>query len=172
MSTSTNFGKEVTDKYILDRGDIKTIIDVGPGRGTYARNIKQHSSQHTWIGIEIWEPYIKDFQLNKWYNKIIVGDIRNVEFPQGDLVIFGDVLEHLEKDDALRVLRRALPLFRHVIVAIPLGEMKQERVTGNIYETHRSIWSQADLEAVCSWDIICRYKFTEESHYGIFIRKT
>ena len=61
-----------------------------------------------------------------------------------DLVIIGDVIEHFEKDDGLRLLRVLLADNRNVLVLTPSFFFDQE-MPGRPYETHRSLWSRADF---------------------------
>ena len=74
------------------------ILDVGPGAGTYFDLLSDLGYQIDCI--EIWEPYIFQFNLHKKYNKVIVGDIRDFDFSEYDYIIMGDVLEHSTFDEA------------------------------------------------------------------------
>ena len=61
------------------------------------------------------------------YDDVFVGDIRELVPAQAslkpyDVILFGDVLEHLPKRDAVRLLRNSVALaMKLVIVRIPLG---------------------------------------------------
>ena len=58
-------------------------------------------------GVEIWEPYITKYNLVNKYNNIIVRDVREHDDFNYDLVIFGDVLEHMSEEDAIKVWEKA-----------------------------------------------------------------
>ncbi len=113
----------------------KRVCDVGPGRGTWARFIRQIGKSFV-QAIEAWEPYVEQFGLKRWYNQIIIGDVRKVKFDKGDLIIFGDILEHLPLEDVLPLVRRAAKTFRYMIINAPLGKYPQDDLGGNPYERH------------------------------------
>lgn len=55
-----------------------------------------------------------------------------------DLAIFGDVLEHLPRNEIYRALDTSLKSFAHVIVVAPLHELFQGELYGNMLEVHRT----------------------------------
>jgi len=61
-----------------------------------------------------------------------------------DLVILGDVIEHLTKEDGLILIRTLLAQNRHVIVTTPLDFFDQE-IGDNTYERHLSLWTRSDF---------------------------
>lgn len=75
-----------------------------------------------------------------------------------DHVTIMDVIEHLEKDDAVKLLQHALTLARKsVTVYTPLGFFEQEPVGvdawgmhGCEWQRHRSGWTQDDFDG---WEI-------------------
>lgn len=107
------------------------ICDVGPGEGTYYNLL---GSNFDWTGVEIWHDTV-EFLKNK-YNKIYEADIRNFNYPEDyDLIIFGDILEHLSIEDAQRVLKEARKHTKAIMVAVPYC-LKQGSLYGNKAETH------------------------------------
>lgn len=76
------------------------ILDVGAGGGTYYKLL---GPQYNWTAVEIWKEsaeYIKQF-----YNTVYQIDIRDFQYQEDyDLIIFGDILEHLSVEDAKKVL--------------------------------------------------------------------
>ena len=86
--------------------DIKTALDVGPGYGTYHRMLGDLIP--TMDAVEAWEKYIRRHRLRARYRMVHHCDIR--DYTAGfdyDLIIFGDILEHLSRDDAMTVWARA-----------------------------------------------------------------
>jgi hypothetical protein len=87
------------------------------------------------------------------YDEVLIGDIRDVVPRRAservyDAIVFGDVLEHLPKDDALVLLRKATMLAaRTVIVRLPLGDgwRKEGREEP---DHHRSTWHAEDFAHV------------------------
>lgn len=97
----------------------------------------------TWDALEIHEPYVDKYQLKSKYEKIIIGDYR-LEYgalPPYDVVLFGDVLEHMPHFDALLSWHLARQRSRAVIASIPLGDCPQGASEGNEHEAHVSTWS-------------------------------
>ncbi len=163
MPCSEHFGKDIIKKWLDSRKDIKTIVDVGPGQGTYPKIL---GPKYKYTGIEIWAPYIDEFNLHDLYDKLIIADVRYVVWPRGDCVIFGDVLEHLVKEDAIKVLKVAEKKYNHVVISVPIGLYMQGGSHGNKYEAHLSSWEFEELQSLFK-----DYKVKEKiEHIGIFIK--
>lgn len=161
-------GKEQIKQFVQKHLDIKKIVDVGAGSGTYRTLI---GDGYEWTAIEIWEPYVERFNLTQLYKKIVIGNVFELfkinSFPSGDCIIFGDVLEHLVKEEALVVLQKALENYKHVIVSIPIGEWTAQEHYGNKYELHISTWSFKELEDLYEW----KYKqFFGKNSIGVFCK--
>jgi SAM-dependent methyltransferase len=62
-----------------------------------------------------------------------------------DLVILGDVIEHLEKVDGERLLEQLRARNGCVLVNTPRIWFEQDAIAGNPFERHRSFWSAADF---------------------------
>lgn len=159
MPGSVKHGKQNIKEFVHSLKDVKTIVDVGPGSGTYAELL---GDKYKYIGIEIFEDYIERFDLDSLYEDIIIADIYDIAsdkvFPKGDLIIFGDVLEHLNKRKAQEVLDRALITYKHVVVSIPLGKYPGAVHYGNIHEKHISTWSFEEVKERGKWELALRAK--------------
>lgn len=147
-------GKSEIREWINSKSDIKVIIDVGCGEGTYPKLL---GNKYEYIGIEIWEPYVEKFGLQDLYKEIILSDVRLCSLPEGDCIIFGDILEHLPKKDALKVLTEAGEKYKHLVLSIPISMKKGEIVSGKIHygnpnEAHVSSWLFVELEKMFKWD--------------------
>jgi len=160
-SSSTKGKREIFDWFIEQEG-IKTIVDVGCGSGTYPKLL---GKKYYWIGVEIFERYVEQFSLNSIYNEVILGDILNVDLPEADCIIFGDVLEHLEKHEAVGLIKKANEKYGHIVISIPL-EYYQGEYMGNIYEIHKSIWTWEELLKVIP-ESFMRVKF---DNIAVFIK--
>lgn len=123
-------------------------VDIGPGQGTYA-DLLRKDHKGFWIGLEAWAPYVNEFKLRKKYDRIIVSDVRHVDFATvhhgPDLVIAGDVIEHMAKEEVEVVLRKLQAWAKNVIVSIPLGHHPQSAYQGNWFETHQSEWTHEQV---------------------------
>src|SRR5580698_11377358 len=96
------------------------VVDVGPGVGTYAKLLAGPDLKRI-VGIEVWEPYIHTYRLQNYYDELIIGDVRTVPIPATDVVILGDVAEHMTTDEALEVWRRCAEAARRAVyLSIPI----------------------------------------------------
>jgi len=145
MPGSWREGKRAIAIYLrclFGAGEEVRILDVGPGEGTYARLLRPALPKAEFICLEIFEPYRERFGLDKLYDRVIIGDARTYEpdFP-ADVVIFGDVLEHMAREEALDVLRRHCARARAVVVSVPIVPFPQGAIGGNPHEVHRDQWT-------------------------------
>jgi hypothetical protein len=66
-----------------------------------------------------------------------------------DLVIFGDVLEHMARGDAVDLLRKAEAAGAwNILVSLPIVEAPQGEVDGNPHEEHLHHWDASDMDGV------------------------
>lgn len=117
-----------------------SVVDVGPGEGTYGRMFRRLYRRPYLIGIEAWKPYVQRFDLTTVYDLVIQRDIRELtihEWPRTDVVILGDVLEHMTVQEAQRVWSLARSsAHKAVYLSIPIVRSPQGAVHGNPFETH------------------------------------
>jgi hypothetical protein len=119
-----------------------TVVDIGAGCGTYAQLMRPaHAGR--WTAIEAWEPYASRFDLVDHYDEIRIADARDLGSPafDADLVIAGDVLEHMAYADARGLIARIKQTAHNVIVSIPVLHLDQGDVFGNPYERHIDHWT-------------------------------
>lgn len=116
----------------------KRILDIGIGAGDYAPLIKEAFPEVYLIGVDVWEEYKTD----QWnlYDEIIIGDMRELDFPVVDLTLFIDSLEHIEKEDAYKVLGK---LKNDALISIPINYIQPDNV--DFYDKHRSEWTINDF---------------------------
>ncbi len=139
MPMSSTEGKSWIKDHVealATRGGRLSILDIGPGVGTYAK-LLAGSSVSTITGIEIYEPYVTTYRLDRYYDDIIIGDARSVELPAVDVVILGDVAEHMTESEALALWDRAsLAAARAMYLSIPIVHYPQGEIEGNPHEHH------------------------------------
>ena len=99
--------------------DPRTILDVGAGAGVYAEMLRPVSNAHI-TAYEVWEPYIYQFQMLKKYDAVSLGDIRECKNFDYDVVILGDIIEHMSADDAKSLWARISREARSIILSIPI----------------------------------------------------
>lgn len=124
------------------------IMDVGAGPGKWGRILKGVAAERI-DAIEVWQPYIEKYELAKIYNRVYCLDARLFhEWHFYDVIIMGDVLEHMPKDDARLMVERMLGEHPIVCLSIPVTNCPQEgEPFGNPYEAHVAQWSHEELLA-------------------------
>jgi tetratricopeptide (TPR) repeat protein len=154
MPSSSGRGKQWIDrqvKKLKDIIEIKNVLDIGVGCGTYKDRYNFLLKDAFWTGIEIWPNYISKYNLNEKYQKIINEDARKFDFSNlenQNIVFAGDVLEHMTKDDAVFLVDNILKNADSLIVSIPIIHMPQGVYEGNPYEEHiKDDWSDEEFRS-------------------------
>jgi len=130
----TFFKSEVRDWFIQNVPTNKKILDVGPGQGTYSMLLKHVG--YKMDAVEIWEPYVEQFNLKDKYDNVHVGNIMEFLIDGYDFIILGDILEHLSVEDGQRLINHISTLGKECLVAIPYTMEQDGEEYGNVYETH------------------------------------
>ncbi|GGX98475.1 class I SAM-dependent methyltransferase [Streptomyces fructofermentans] len=134
-----------------------TVTDIGPGNGTYARLMRPAYRGVWWTAIEIHKPYVRKYKLTATktrldaYDEIHTIDARTApdHLFHRDLVIAGDVLEHMPRQDAVDLVHRIHAAGAwHILVSVPIVESIQGETEGNPHETHLHQWDQDDMDQV------------------------
>lgn len=113
-----------------------TVLDIGPGVGTYAKLLAGPAVAHI-TGLEIWEPYVHTYRLHDYYDEVVVGDARTTDLPVVDVIVMGDVAEHMTEPEALALWERAGAAARRaVFLSIPIVHYPQGHLEGNPHEHH------------------------------------
>ena len=146
MPTSSWDGRRwVTDR--MADTQVATVIDVGPGEGTYSILGRHLIWWAVWYGVEIFEPYVERFGLGEKYDHVVVADIRDWKPELSDyLVIFGDVLEHLPKADAVALIERHKDTATEIMVSVPIVYSPQGACHGNDHEAHVHHWEFDEMD--------------------------
>lgn len=145
MPTSDQENKDVVVRWYKALRP-RSVLDIGAGAGTYSKLI-QDKGRARWIALEAWTPYIKRYKLADKYDQVIVADARYLDYGliSADLVIAGDVLEHMNKDEAKRCIDRFKQHSKAVIISIPLLHLDQDAYMGNWFEEHKDHWGYEEM---------------------------
>jgi 2-polyprenyl-3-methyl-5-hydroxy-6-metoxy-1,4-benzoquinol methylase len=144
----------------------KTVLDIGPGEGIYGKIVRKYSpSTEKLVGVEIWGPYIESFRLREFYDEVWVCDARLYSDFKYDLVILGDVLEHMSKEDAIALWNKISKQAKYALISIPITHFHQDAANGNPYETHvKEDWTTKEvLDSFHS--IILKHEFSITGTY-------
>jgi len=139
MPVSHDILKSDIRVYFRNHVDIsKRILDIGAGVGTYSKLLR--GMGYKMDGMEIWLPYVVEYKLNELYDNVIIGNVMNYDISNYDVIIMGDILEHLSVEDGLSLMKRIEDKGQMCIVAVPY-KLEQGVCHGNEYEMHK----QSDL---------------------------
>ncbi len=157
----------------------KSVLDVGCGFGLWGFLCRMHldvwdgrihpGQWRTRIdGIELFEPYIQAHQ-RALYSNLMIADIRDVvdTLEDYELIIAGDVIEHLDKTAGEAVLEKLYArAARALLVNIPIGPgWDHPEQYGNPGELHRSQWECSDFTHYPCEITLARFEFGD---YGTF----
>lgn len=143
----------------------RRILDVGCGFGKYGVLLREYLTPTPRVdGIELWEPYVEPHRLRGIYEQLHVGDALHLPrktLDDYDMVMMGDVIEHMDKQSALAFLGRVRGA---VVVATPVVFFQAGNDELPPTECHVSHWSRADFEGTGRLD------HYEESYGAIIAR--
>ena len=130
---SYGYGKPEALAWVLEnfRPD-DTALDVGACNGVWYDLLGNYLKMDA---VEIFWPNIIVHDLPAKYEQVIYGNILDYKYEWYDLIIFGDVIEHMTVEDAKKVLAYAWPRCKDMIVAVPY-EYEQDEIYGNKWEKH------------------------------------
>jgi predicted TPR repeat methyltransferase len=132
-------------RFILQQNP-KRIVDVGCGFGKFGLLCREYLEclkngvflSKDWkvhlTAVEVFPAYVQDHH-RAIYDDIIFADVSNPNFlfPKADLVIFGDVLEHIPTWES--VISK-VPSSCDIVIAVPDGPDPQDPAFGNEHERH------------------------------------
>lgn len=130
----------------LERGT-GSMLDVGCGQGGPIEYIRGRRRLFA-VGADIFLPYLRYHLTSGAYDGLVRCDVRKLPFGPGtfDVVFCGEVLEHLEEGEGLRLLASMESVARQqVIITTPVGHCHQHAYDGNEYQAHRSAWTPRAL---------------------------
>jgi len=142
---------------ILTRLGPQRVLDIGCGFGKYGVLLREYLDiwkgrlepqdwRLTLVGIEAFSHYrnpIHDFV----YSTVHYGEAQKIlpKLGEFDVILMADVIEHLEKPQALQLVIECFAHSPVVIISTPIGFYPQGEICGNPHEIHRSLWTQIDF---------------------------
>jgi hypothetical protein len=148
----------------VDQARPRRLLDVGPGHGKAAVLLREYLAVVPDVidAVEAWAPYIGAFGLETLYDHVYAGDVCAETWTRDgvtisarerlghyDVVLLGDVIEHIPTDAAMSLLTR-IP--GRVVICTPTNFFDND--PSHIHpptEKHVSLWTQQHWELVsCS----------------------
>lgn len=168
---------------LIRKLDPSSILDVGVGFGRWGILFREFLEiwdggryngkwQRVIDGVEIYPGYIKEYH-KYFYSEIFTENAAAYLERTGkhyDLINFGDVIEHLDKEDGKRMIEIALRKGNYVLINIPIGNnWAQEGTDENPYEEHKSIWYNNDFTGFKHHKIKTFYDLAQREYSVILI---
>ncbi|MEK7550207.1 MAG: glycosyltransferase [Patescibacteria group bacterium] len=128
----------------------KTILDVACGGGLPMQVLKEKIKFKFVHGVDLFKPYINECRRKGIHDSYSLADVRNLPFENKsfDIVIALQVLEHIRKDESLRVLDNLEKIAKkQVIISMPIGRTFHPAVDGNRLQLHKSGFMPDELIA-------------------------
>lgn len=107
-----------------------SILDVGACDAAWRKYLLEYENMDCVEAFKFNWVYCK-----MWYRQAFLSDVKDLEYDHYDLIIFGDVIEHMDVETAQKVIEYAWPRCNDMIIAVP-WEFKQGELYGNPYERH------------------------------------
>ena len=95
------------------------------------------------VGADIFRPYLLNTQPVKSYETYVLCDVLANPFLEKsvDVVVLGSIIEHLSKDDGLRLISLCERIaMKRIIAVVPNGFCPQDMYDGNVHQKHLSYW--------------------------------
>lgn len=150
--------------------DCNSVLDVGCGHSSLIGIIRRKFRSE---GIDIYKKNIIESKRKKLHDNYTLGDIKKLaklyKKKSFDACVAIDVIEHFNKQDALRLIKDMEAIARKkVIILTPNGFYEQHAFDGNPHQIHKSGWAKTDLGKLGYTVYGLRgLKFLRDDHAGI-----
>ena len=125
-----------------------TILDVACGPGIPMYTLNRHKKYQV-TGVDLFEEYLNIVKNYGVYHAVVQSDIRKMPFQDGsfDAVNALHIIEHLEKEEGVKFMAELERIARRkVIIATPVGFLKQGGYDNNDLQEHKSGWEPEEFE--------------------------
>jgi len=124
------------------------ILELGAGRYSY---LKQIDNSLEITAIDLFEPSIQYAKENKIYDYYIKGNVNKLTDyipPKSfDAVVAFDLIEHLSKEDGLRLINNMIIVAKQqIIIYTPNGFLPQPSFNNNPFQEHISGWTYDEMK--------------------------
>lgn len=153
----------VKEHMIINLENNIKILDIGAGCGTYSHLIRENFPNLD--GVEIFEPYIDQFELRKKYNNLYNTNVLDMDLSQWDYFIMGDVVEHMSVMEAKNLIEKLHSADKLMLIAVPYN-YEQGVEFNNVHEVHQQpdLTKEIFLERYPCMRFLCG-----DDKYGYFV---
>ena len=151
---SYDYGKADVCRWIRDNFTISaTILDMGACDGKWRYLLPEYKNMDA---VEAYRPFYRKLGEKRIYRNLWHADARTFEYQHYDLIIFGDIVEHMSPEDAKKMLDYAKPRCWDMIIAVPYL-YPQDAGNGNKYDIHVQDDLTAELfeERYPGYSVLC-----------------
>jgi ubiquinone/menaquinone biosynthesis C-methylase UbiE len=131
------------------RMDDGAILDVGCGTGTFGIVLTavRRTKKPFLVGCDIYEPYLRMLPPNI-YDGVVQASATHLPFRDRSFnnVVSIAVIEHLEKENGVRMLEEMERVAKKLIVIMTAKGFIPKTADDNPFQTHRSGWSSKDFK--------------------------
>lgn len=125
-----------------------SVLDLGCGSWSPLQKIKKTFFS---VGIDIYPPAIENSKKQKTHDQYKKMDVLQVnkffKKKSFDAVVALDLIEHLKKEDSLKLLKEMEKIAKEkIIILTPNGFTKQDPYEDNLYQIHQSGWTTNEFK--------------------------
>ena len=121
--------------------EVRSVLDVGCGKGTMGAMLRLYRRPRRIVGIDICDEYLDFVKAEGSYTDLLRMDLTRSDLPfddgEFDVVICIDVLEHLEKEEAMKVVQEMERVGKHVVISTGGKPEPQDDFDENPYQRHK-----------------------------------
>lgn len=131
--------------------NVKTVLDIGCGDGRLMNKVNKDKKYEV-TGVDLYKPYLNKAKKTGVYKRLVKSDLRKLKFSSKsfDVVLASQVVEHLTKKDASKLINRLEDIAKHkVIITTPNGFVKYDPFDvkdNNKLQKHKSGWTIQEME--------------------------
>jgi SAM-dependent methyltransferase len=131
--------------------DCDSLLDVGCGANSPIQFLPRRAGHS--VGVDLFEPWIAKSETAAIHDEYVAGDALDLDtiFQPGsfDGVLALDLIEHLTKEDGLRLLAMMERLARKkTVVFTPNGFLEQHETEDNALQVHKSGWTAKEMRSL------------------------
>lgn len=126
-----------------------SVLDVGCG----GRSNLNLLGARRLVGVDGWAPSVEQARAHRTHDEVVLGDVRELDrlFSPGqfDACVALDVIEHLSKEDGLKLAAAMERVARKSVVLLtPKGFLPQHHTEQADLQVHLSGWEPAEMRAL------------------------